>query len=100
MFRRHDRETAEARRSARVPSVLEGKICLSDGTSVSCKIKDLSTGGAKIEIHEKARLPDLFDLVIFEVEFRICKARLQWRNGNLAGISFVRSRDSRASAAG
>lgn len=89
---RQDAEEAELRNSDRAPSVLEGKIYFSDGTSESCRIKDLSAGGAKIEVRENVTLPTAFDLVIFEVKFRICAARLQWQEGKLAGVSFARKR--------
>jgi len=83
-----DVEAADLRRSARARVVLDGKICLKNGTSVACKIRDLSAGGAKIEVLENVKLPDTFDLVIFEVKFRICRSQLRWRGGKFAGVSF------------
>jgi len=87
-----DSEAGEVRRSARSSILLEGKIYRSNGTSVSCKIRDLSSGGAKIEVPENERLPETFDLVIFEVKFRVCPSRLRWRDGTLAGVSFTNLR--------
>ncbi|WP_369414409.1 PilZ domain-containing protein [Microvirga puerhi] len=55
MFRGNNIQEADARRSARTPSSLEGKIYLNNGAAVSCKISDLSTGGARIEVQENAK---------------------------------------------
>jgi hypothetical protein len=88
---RNDLEVDEARRSARVPVLLDGTIYLANGTSVSCKVRDISPGGVKIEVQDNVRLPETFDLVIFEVNFRVCPSRLRWRNGKLAGVSFLKN---------
>lgn len=94
MFRGNDAQGADARGSARKPSALEGKIYLSNGAAVTCKIKDLSASGARLEIPENAKLPDTFDLVIFEINFRVCPSRLQWRKGKLAGVSFTNQKSA------
>ncbi len=99
MFRGHDAQGAEARKSARAPSSLEGKIFLSDGTAVACKIKDLSATGARIQVQDNAKLPETFHLVIFEVKFRVSVARLQWRKGNLVGVSFASDKPAQPSRA-
>jgi len=84
-----DVDRTEVRRSARVPVRFDGTIYLTNGTSVSCKVRDISAGGARIEGQENVRLPETFDLVIFEIKFRVCPSRLRWRNGQLAGVSFT-----------
>jgi len=56
--------------------LLQGKILIGR-EMVWCAVRDLSNGGAKLEIGEDLALPQEFDLVIGRKE-EIVRARLRW----------------------
>lgn len=77
--------SAEDRQEERRRVLLQGKILLGRAV-VYCALRDLSPGGAKLEIGEDVELPPSFDIVIGAKE-QILRARLRWRSGAFAGVS-------------
>ena len=58
------------------------------GVVTNCVIRDLSDTGAKLGITQKARLPEQFHLFFVKRNLRL-RVRLVWREGDIAGVSFV-----------
>jgi hypothetical protein len=79
--------SVEDRREERRRVLLQGKILIGR-EMVWCAVRDLSNGGAKLEIGEDLALPQEFDLVIGRKE-EIVRARLRWREGPFAGVSLT-----------
>lgn len=77
--------SAEDRQEERRRVLLQGKILVGRAV-VWCAVRDLSPGGAKLEIGGDVELPAEFDLVIGLKE-QILRARLRWRSGAFAGVS-------------
>lgn len=57
--------------------------------SFDCMIRDLSVGGARLRLNGPIGLPDYFDIRMNSTGDRF-PARLVWRHGNDAGVSFER----------
>jgi hypothetical protein len=79
--------SAEDRREERRRVLLQGKILVGRDV-VWCAVRDLSNGGARLEVGEDVRLPEEFDLVVGRKE-QIVRARLRWREGAFAGVSLT-----------
>jgi hypothetical protein len=79
--------SAEDRREERRRVLLQGKILIGR-EMVWCAVRDLSNGGARLEVGEDVALPAEFDLVIGRRE-EIVRARLRWREGSFAGVSLT-----------
>jgi hypothetical protein len=76
-------------RSARRFRVLQqAKIVVGAKTMIHCEVRDLSAGGARIAIRQHVKLPESFELFICAQDLRVYPARLRWRNGDFAGVSF------------
>jgi hypothetical protein len=79
--------SAEDRQEARRRVLLQAKLLVGREV-IWCAVRDLSNGGARLEIGEDVRLPAEFDLVIGRQE-QIVRARLRWRDGPFAGVSLT-----------
>jgi hypothetical protein len=79
--------SAEDRREERRRVLLQGKILIGR-EMVWCAVRDISNGGARLELGEDLALPAEFDLVIGRKE-QIMRARLRWREGPFAGVSLT-----------
>ena len=80
---------AEARRAERVRSFLRARIVFNNSnTTIECTIKNISAGGAKIELGNAMSIPETFDLEIPQ-KGRMHRARLSWRNDTAIGVEFV-----------
>ncbi|HEX8165667.1 MAG TPA: PilZ domain-containing protein [Beijerinckiaceae bacterium] len=79
--------SAEDRKEERRRVLLQGKILVGREV-VWCAVRDVSNGGARLEVGEDVRLPQEFDLVIGAKE-QIVRARLRWREGTFAGVSLT-----------
>lgn len=65
-----------------------GKIVLHDGRSViNCTIRNLSVGGATLEVESPLGIPDRFGLII-NPENIVKACRLAWKKEKLIGVSF------------
>ena len=80
---------AEVRRDERVRSFLRARILFNNGSSsIDCTVKNISAGGAKLEISSVLSLPSEFDLEVPQ-KGRTYRARLTWRDANFIGVQFI-----------
>lgn len=80
---------AEKRRNEDRRTVLKGaKAVFNDGKSVLiCRVRDLSTGGARLEFPPRTTLPERFELHLAGTAVRHCE--LRWFKRNIAGVRFL-----------
>jgi hypothetical protein len=78
----------ERRLSLREPTSLRGRICYGRDYSLwaDCLIRDLSDGGAKLQVAAVHPLPDTF-VVLQLAEGVAMHAKLKWRRGDMVGVS-------------
>jgi hypothetical protein len=58
------------------------------GSSIACTVRNISIGGAKLEVQSGVRIPDSFDLTIdAEEDARQCD--VVWRTDRQIGVSFT-----------
>lgn len=69
------------------------KIVLGPDSMISCRIEDISTGGARIALDQHTELPDDFELFIAAHDLQVHRARLCWRHRDSLGVHFVLSAD-------
>ncbi len=80
-----DNSRRQPRRAARLRI---GKVAdVKEGFLAECAIRDLSEGGAKLIVSAQVDLPHVI-VVYDEVADAILPARICWRRGNEAGVSF------------
>jgi hypothetical protein len=79
---------AERRHNARESTLVRGRICYGGDYALwaDCLIRDLSDGGAKLQVSAVHPLPDSF-VVLQLVEGVAMVARLKWRRGDMAGVA-------------
>lgn len=77
-----ERRGREARRTA----LKSGRIVYPGG-SVECKLRNISDGGARLELAGQQLLPHTFGLELSGMPTRQCS--LRWAKGNLVGVQFV-----------
>ena len=88
---------AERRQSPRQKSFLKGRI--NNGlTDVDCLIRDLSATGARLMFSGGITMPPIVDLHI-PMKKQSMRARMQWRNGDEMGVSFIETAQAPASPA-
>jgi hypothetical protein len=77
------------RRAAPRRLVLKGgRIVFNNGFStLDCRVRNLSEGGARLQVASVVGVPDRFDLVVTDTNERQ-PCRIAWRNGNLIGVAF------------
>ena len=80
---------AEARTEERVRAFLRARILFNNNSStIECTVKNMSAGGAKIELSSALSVPCEFDLDVPQ-KGRIYRARLMWRDSTSLGVQFV-----------
>jgi hypothetical protein len=77
-----ERRGGNSRRSA-----LKGGRIVYQGGSVECRVRNISDGGARLELAGQQLLPHSFELHIAGMPARQCS--LRWAKGNLIGVQFV-----------
>jgi len=78
----------ELRKEARLRTLKSGRIVLPNGNStISCTNRNLSAGGACLELASQVGIPDAFDLIIGEGNVRR-PCRVAWRKANRMGVQF------------
>ena len=75
----------DRRRHVRVPTCIPARILFNWQYVVDCTIRDLSVGGACIEVRER-HVPDVFDLIVGD-ESELC--RVAWRANDRMGVVFT-----------
>jgi hypothetical protein len=83
----------ERRTSARQRTVLRGTVYY-DKRSVAadCLVRDLSDGGARLELSENVIIPDTVELYIPKKE-ETFHAQVRWRNLKEVGVAYVNGRN-------
>jgi hypothetical protein len=77
----------DRRRYPRIPARIPAKIIFDCFTAVGCVVRDLSEGGARLDVQGAGTLPPVFDLLADGAEgFRTCE--VAWRSGDHLGVSF------------
>jgi hypothetical protein len=74
------------RHEPRLRSLLPGKIVLDDKCMMDCMVRNISAGGAKVEVVDAYRLPEQVSLHIPHHK-KMHRAALVWRNANSAGFA-------------
>ena len=77
-----ERRGREIRRTA----LKNGRIVHKDG-SVACKVRNISDGGARLDLGAPRLLPHTFELHVPGMPVRTCQ--LRWAKDNLIGVQFV-----------
>jgi len=78
----------ELRRSVRTRTLLAGRIVFRDGAySYECVVRDMSEGGARVEVPAAQMLPRRFYFLTSREEVAY-DAELAWRTRIMAGIKF------------
>ncbi|MDO8353899.1 MAG: PilZ domain-containing protein [Aestuariivirga sp.] len=79
----------EQRKNPRHKVLKDGKIISSDmGSVIDVKIRDVSDGGARIQVPAAIDLPEEFGLLMISQEL-LYPAVVKWRTGQLTGIEFI-----------
>ncbi|GJD52852.1 hypothetical protein OPKNFCMD_5619 [Methylobacterium crusticola] len=68
--------------------VQQGRIVVGADRLVACEVTDLSPAGARLRVPARFDLPETFALVIAAHDLRTLEARLRWRRGDFAGVTF------------
>jgi len=79
----------ELRRSERIKSFLRAQILFNHRmTTIDCLIKNISAGGARIEVGKTMSIPTEFEIYIPQKN-KTHSARMIWRDANAIGVEFV-----------
>ncbi len=87
------------RQARRFPTHHPAKIMLGPEAMISCTVKDISTGGARIAVKRHMDLPETFELYIAAHDLQVRRARVCWRHGDYAGVAFGAEEDGMAPVA-
>ncbi|WP_162916849.1 PilZ domain-containing protein [Dongia deserti] len=79
--------SGERRGDTRRTALQSARIVGKDGTTVECRLRNISEGGARLELAGPQLLPHTFELYIADLPARKCS--LRWAKGNLIGVQFV-----------
>jgi len=81
--------TPASRRSQDRQTILKGaKVVFNSGKGLLvCRVRDLSPGGARLELPPRQTLPDAFELHVAGQPVRQCERR--WTRNNMVGVRFV-----------
>jgi hypothetical protein len=78
----------ERRQSFRTQTNRSAVISLDSGERIDCTVRDISVGGAQLEMAERRRLPEKFSLtVVGNWHKRPC--RLAWRKDRWLGVEYL-----------
>jgi PilZ domain-containing protein len=67
--------------------ILKAGVISFQGSSIECTVRNISIGGAKLEVPSGVRIPDLFDLTI-DAEEGTRQCDVVWRTDRQIGVSF------------
>ena len=67
--------------------VFKGGIIMFDGTGVDCTVRNMSDGGAALDVTRGTLLPPRFRLSIKADDF-MARCRVVWNDGRRVGIAF------------
>lgn len=88
---------ANRRQAERRETSLKARICygVRDSVTLACTIRNISSGGALIELPEDVLLPSAFRLVNLGEGFAY-DCRVVWRRGGSLGVAFGKISDLQA----
>lgn len=79
---------SERRKTQRMRTFKSGSVAFGFVPNIECIVRNISSGGACLELERRATLPDDFSLLIKpECVRRTC--RLVWQSSLRAGVQFV-----------
>jgi hypothetical protein len=80
----------DCRRSRRRTVVEDARIISKSGgwSLLDCTVRDISKGGARLQIEPALEIPTLFDLLLVK-EMKILPVRIRWRRRHFMGVQFV-----------
>jgi len=81
-------DPADKRRSPRRRQLKDGKVVLSNWTTVDCTIRDVSEGGVRLTFGGPTGLPEMFKL-LFVSGHCMRDVRTVWQKGLGAGLEFL-----------
>jgi hypothetical protein len=90
--------TDNRRQARRFSTHHPAKIVLGSEAMISCTVRDISTGGARIAVNPNMDLPERFELFIAAHDLQARRVRVCWRDGGSAGVAFSFEEDSTAPA--
>ncbi|HEX7788967.1 MAG TPA: PilZ domain-containing protein [Afipia sp.] len=67
--------------------VLKGGVIAADGLRIDCTVRNMSSGGAGIDIGNAAWVPRTFRLAITRDDLSV-RCRVIWNNGSRVGVAF------------
>jgi hypothetical protein len=76
------------KRTAQRFRVFKGGTIAFAGTGIACTVRNLSTGGAAIDLEGAVELPPSFTLSI-ACDHTVRECRAVWRNDRRVGLAFV-----------
>ncbi|MBI1392017.1 MAG: hypothetical protein GC152_04670 [Alphaproteobacteria bacterium] len=89
----------DARRSRRVATYIFGTVGIGEDAEISCVIRDLSDGGARIRLEASRELPSTVRLTIIETrQTRVCQ--VAWQKDRHVGLTFPQPKRRSYLAAG
>lgn len=85
---------SDRRFDERVPVSARARICYGKDLALwaDCTIRNISRGGAKLQVPQMQPLPPLFSLIHID-EGALLRVRLKWRQPEMAGVSFLERYD-------
>lgn len=84
-------------RAFRRPFFRHGALVFEDGQRLNIAVKDLSTGGARVEFYVRTTLPD--NVMLCEPTLRLrCRAKVVWQTENAAGLAFIEAHAASSAA--
>jgi hypothetical protein len=79
----------ERRKTTRTRSYLGGRMTYHHRScTMDCLVRNVSDGGALLEFTDVGTVPDRFEVTV-ERQQRTLQARMIWRRGDRAGVSFL-----------
>jgi len=88
-----ENSASNGRRSDRMRTFMAARVSYGNGaTLIDCTIRNISDGGAKLQISGGITLPGQFDLVIPQRNLSR-RVRLCWRTDEFCGVAFVDNGD-------
>ena len=75
------------KRDSQRQHVLKAGTILFDGSGIDCLVRNMSVGGANLEVESQIGIPSSFDLVI-NVEQSNHHCHVVWRKARRIGIAF------------
>lgn len=81
----------EKRSSPRRRMLKQGKVVLADKTTISCIVRDMGAGGARLVFGGPLSLPGAFHLTLISNDETV-PVMLVWQRGFAAGVAFNRAR--------